>query len=78
MAAYVYPAAGLVLDALGAKRKFIVNRELSLENLPLDRVGEFEDWQRFIGPATEGMLQVRDLLLERSNADAAARSSIDG
>jgi NAD-dependent deacetylase len=54
----VYPAAGLIFDALWAKRKFLVNKEFALENLPFERAGEFEDWWRFIGPATEGMPRV--------------------
>lgn len=55
----VYPAADLVHDALIARRKFLVNKEPALDKLAI----RDENWQQFIGPATEGMQRVREVLL---------------
>jgi NAD-dependent deacetylase len=60
----VYPAASLVHDARQASPKFLVNKEHSLGNLGLDRVG-FEDWTVLIGPATVGMVDVKRSLLTK-------------
>jgi NAD-dependent deacetylase len=55
----VYPAADLIYDALIARRKFLVNKEPALDKLAI----QGENWQQFIGPATEGMRRVREVLL---------------
>lgn len=57
----VYPAANLVYEAGRARLKFLVNKELSLDNLSMEP-GDFKDWVKLIGPATEGMIEVKGLL----------------
>jgi NAD-dependent deacetylase len=59
----VYPAAGLVLDAHGARRKYFVNQEPSLDELSMGHAGHFDDWICLIGRASTGLRQVSDWLL---------------
>lgn len=65
----VYPAANLVHDAARAKLKFLVNKELSLDNLSMEPDG-FDDWVKLLGPATAGMAEIKRRLLTEQEQGA--------
>jgi NAD-dependent deacetylase len=72
----VYPAANLVHDAARTRLKFLVNKELSLDNLSMEPDG-FEDWVKLIGPATAGMAEIkRRLLTEQEQSTSLDKTQV--